>query len=233
MAFTGTPAAEYVEGIVLAQFGHLVSGVGQYNRRKISGTDIWSQHSWGNANDFHVDDLMSGDLVYDFLNTNRTALGIRVLLWRVPSHFDHLHADYWPKGIGTPPLSPALKGSFLYSDGRQVRDYIRKVPKEASGVEVENVLKRGDSGNAVKYYQTAINKGGFGPVTVDGAFGPATEQAVMGYQNAADITQSGVIDGVTAFLLGRYNLPSGTVDTDARTQANRANNRLDNVVVPK
>lgn len=217
MAFTGTPAAERCEAAVTAAVGSLITGIGQYNRRKIAGTNTWSQHSWGNANDFHVSSLQDGDVVYAFLNTNRKALGIRVLLWRVTSHFDHLHADYWPKGVNTPPLSSTGRGDFQYSDGRKVRAKIQLVPPEGEGVETMSSLKRGDSGDAVKYYQKALNAVPNllpEPLTTDGAFGPATEDAVRRYQRAADLTETGTIDGVEGYLIGRYNLESGEHNHD-------------------
>ena len=71
-------------------------------------------------------------------------------------------------------------------------------------------LKLGDSGNAVFYYQKAINNWQGGLVAVDGVYGAQTEQGVKEYQKAADLESTGVIDGVTGFLLGRYALPEPT-----------------------
>ncbi len=67
-----------------------------------------------------------------------------------------------------------------------------------------SVLKRGDSGAAVRYYQEALN--GFGAdLSLDGAFGPATESEVRDYQRAAELENTGIIGAVESFLLGRYH----------------------------
>lgn len=82
-----------------------------------------------------------------------------------------------------------------------------------------NTLRKGDSGNAVSYYMTAYNLwvakyGTRKPVTVSKNFGSEFDLAVKAYQKAAGVgyvvvdgkrIYSGVIDGVVAFLLGRYH----------------------------
>ena len=187
-----------------------VTRVGVYNRRPIGGTSSWSQHSWANALDMHMVTIEEGDQLYAWLDARREELGIRVLLWRVNRHWNvapparHCHADFWPKGIGTPPLTQRGTGSFRYSDGRIVKAKIREVPAEGQGVKSMSVLKRGDSGAAVRYYQEALN-GWRSDLTVDGAFGPATESEVRDYQRAAELENSGVIGGVESFLIGRYH----------------------------
>lgn len=136
MAFTGTPAAERCELAVLNRFGGLLKSVGQYNRRKISGSSTWSQHSWGNGLDFMVKGSTTaewkknGDPIFAFLNANRKALGIRVLLWQVKDHYNHIHADFWGKGVYTPPLSSTGVGSFQKSSGSVVKKKIQEAPHE-------------------------------------------------------------------------------------------------------
>jgi len=72
-------------------------------------------------------------------------------------------------------------------------------------MEDEMVLKKGDSGNAVRLFQQALNTQGAGEgLTADGDFGSLTEAAEKRYQGAAQVDKSGVIDGVTAALLVRY-----------------------------
>ena len=203
-----TPAAANTR-LAVERFD-FITRVGVYNRRKIGGTSSWSQHSWANALDMHMVTIEEGDQLYAWLNARRTELGIRVLLWRVNRHWNvppparHVHADFWPKGIGTPPLTQRGIGTFRYSDGRVVKAKIRKVPAQGEGVEQMSTLKRGDSGAAVSYYQTALN-GWRSGLTVDGAFGPATESEVRDYQGAAELENTGVIGGVESFLIGRYH----------------------------
>ena len=203
-----TPAAANTR-LAVERFS-FITGVGVYNRRYIGGTTTWSQHSWANGLDLYVVTIEEGDQLYAWLRSQREELGIRVLLWRVSGHWNvspprrHLHADFWPKGIGTPPLTQRGTGSFRYSDGRVVRAKIREVPAEGQGVESMSVLKRGDSGAAVRYYQEALN--GFGAdLSLDGAFGPATESEVRDYQRAAELENTGIIGAVESFLLGRYH----------------------------
>ncbi len=142
MGFTGTPAAEYTETAVLDRYDEMVLGIGQYNRRPIAGTSRWSEHSWGNALDIHVragrtpvsltaksrQEKANGDEINAWLNEHREELGIRVLLWWVRSHYDHIHVDFWPRGYGTPPLRTTGIGQFEYSDDRIETAQIQKNP---------------------------------------------------------------------------------------------------------
>lgn len=58
--------------------------------------------------------------------------------------------------------------------------------------EVEHkVLKKGDQGTAVRELQTLLNQYGYG-LTVDGKFGPKTENAVKQFQNAHNLYADGI-----------------------------------------
>lgn len=73
--------------------------------------------------------------------------------------------------------------------------------------EEEQMLSNGDAGNAVKVFQQALMawKPEALPVyKADGDFGDETEEWVRNYQRAAEIQETGAIDGVTAALLSRY-----------------------------
>ncbi len=73
-----------------------------------------SQHSHGNALDIFVrfandptpEEQAQLDLVDAFLMENQLVLNVRASLWRIPSHFNHIHVDFFPKliyaGCGTP-----------------------------------------------------------------------------------------------------------------------------------
>ena len=66
-------------------------------------------------------------------------------------------------------------------------------------------LRRGSSGTAVKVLQKAI-----GGLSVDGAFGPATEARVKAYQKSKGLTQNGVVDAtVWDALMGKATTSSG------------------------
>ncbi len=82
--------------------------------------------------------------------------------------------------------------------------------------DLEMSLQSGDRGNAVKKLQRALNefirlyRKGEETLTVDGAYGPVTEDAVADYQKAADLPQTGITDGITMALLMEYQVD--TVD---------------------
>lgn len=81
----------------------------------------------------------------------------------------------------------------LNSEGLKISD----VPKQFL-----NDIRRGDRGNQVKviqYYLSyiAVYNNEIQPVAIDGAFGADTEQAVMAFQGAYGIEQTGVVDKET------------------------------------
>lgn len=107
-----------ISDAVHAEFSQLVSW-GKWNRRPIAGTNIWSQHSWANAediadpNDLYASPLL--DEVAAWLRYHRkvgTVFGdgakVGTVLWRVRNHWDHIHYERAPKQSGTPPLRPPL-----------------------------------------------------------------------------------------------------------------------------
>lgn len=73
------------------------------NCRKIAGSNTWSQHAWANAGDvFGTTEVLNE--VHSYLQSQYSWI-IRVLLWQVADHFDHIHFDPWPKGISDPPCA--------------------------------------------------------------------------------------------------------------------------------
>lgn len=89
---------------------------GVYNPRHISSNPLkpWSQHAaaepakkfYGNGIDIVHEDYGYStspdhqvllDETFDYLNSHRAELGVRQILWRVRSHFNHIHVDFWPK----------------------------------------------------------------------------------------------------------------------------------------
>ncbi|MFH1466269.1 MAG: peptidoglycan-binding domain-containing protein [Pseudomonadota bacterium] len=58
-------------------------------------------------------------------------------------------------------------------------------------------LKKGDRGALVAFAQARIEALGFGPLALDGDFGPATEGAIRRLQERRGLEPSGVIDGDT------------------------------------
>jgi hypothetical protein len=84
------------------------------NCRKIAGSSSWSQHSWSNAADIFVN-LNTGNQLAGQLR-ERFGPWIKALLWQVPDHYDHIHVDMWPTGIGTPPCAGGTL-QVRYRDG--------------------------------------------------------------------------------------------------------------------
>lgn len=124
-----TPNVARAHSYLHAKFPELAD-FGQYSCRNIAGTGSWSQHAWSNADDFKTGPYGSAysssyalqqKVIAHLLEWVPTtggpmrvyqALGMRTILaWRrsiltgstVAGHTDHIHADYWPKGIWTPP----------------------------------------------------------------------------------------------------------------------------------
>jgi peptidoglycan hydrolase-like protein with peptidoglycan-binding domain len=73
-------------------------------------------------------------------------------------------------------------------------------------------LRRGARGDLVRYYQAALRQRqielgvpALALLEVDGDYGPDTEAAVREYQLAADVEQTGIIDGAVAAAIARYH----------------------------
>lgn len=101
-----TPGLKQIAELVFAEFGDdpALSNGGVYNKRYIAGTTKWSQHAYGNAIDLMIgSDMHLGDQIARFLRANeRRVGGYCELLWRVPSHYDHIHVSASPCRAGNP-----------------------------------------------------------------------------------------------------------------------------------
>ena len=108
----GTPAANQIESVLSVKFPGM--RFGRFNCRAISGSSTYSQHSWNNARDLYpplgisypsTEYTLWLDHVATFLRSNMESLNIRVLLWQVRNHYNHIHIDFWPQGWETPPCA--------------------------------------------------------------------------------------------------------------------------------
>jgi hypothetical protein len=131
-----TTAASGLEQVLRQRFDGLVFQ--RVNCRRIAGTSLWSQHSWpgGNARDIFGPDLAPSpasqallDRVAAYLRANRVRFGIKVILWRVPNHLNHVHADMWPTGHLQPPCAGGEE-RYRYSNGRIVYAHLGRVAPE-------------------------------------------------------------------------------------------------------
>ena len=62
-------------------------------------------------------------------------------------------------------------------------------------------LRPGDTGESVQALQQALAQLGYDPGAADGDYGPATQQAVIAFQQAAEITADGVVGPETLAAL--------------------------------
>lgn len=97
---------------------------GIFNCRPIAGSSSWSQHAWGNAEDFS-DDGVAAKEAERWFHSNKSRLpiaeligrgkiwtraradeGFRALSSSANQHHDHWHVSAHPLGAGTPPCVP-------------------------------------------------------------------------------------------------------------------------------
>ncbi len=195
-----------------------VGSMGVYNPRHIGSNPLrpWSQHAgcepdkgwYGNAWDItsppemqpkdssNEEHMAYLDKIYAYLFANRHQLHINELIWRSPSHWNHIHVSTYPKMANDFwRKHPTNGGPVLTIDKDGTKRNTYYVAEED-----EPVLAKGDSGPAVKRVQRWINKSPAAPdppLVADGKFGPATEAGVMEYQQRRGFDVTGVVDGLT------------------------------------
>lgn len=197
------------QALTLADYNAV--SVGTYNCRLITGGSRLSLHAYGIASD--TDPYSLGNPYYGrthpkawkfswnntkFTRTQveavegiRTNNGKKVFLWggRWITIKDYMHweIDVAPSDLATGINWKTVPGGRLEGE--------------------EQVLKRGDKGNAVTKFQAGLlgwNPSALPNFGADGDFGGETEEWVKNYQSAADLAVTGTIDGVTGTLLMEY-----------------------------
>lgn len=177
----------------------LITHLGTTNCRRKNNTENgpWSEHAWPNA----VDVMLKRIPGTASPTAEAKAVGHRVakwmrahpelwseVFWQVAAHFDHVHGTATPRRNYDNKQVPPCAGG----------------PADPPGDD-EMTLKRGDSGNAVNFFQNCLNT--WRPETglvVGSPFDAKMETAVKSYQGASDLPQTGEIDGITATLLAEY-----------------------------
>ena len=216
-----TKWASYALGELQEAFPDLKAGI--TNCRKIARTNTYSQHSWGNALDIYHKDFGYStnrkhqawlDEVHRWIKTYFDELSIRTLLWRVRDHYNHIHADPWPKGYSTPPcaggrlLMQYNNRTIVSGDPGPAGGTTELPDRELIVVGDAQVLERGDEGRAVADLQRDLITLGYDlgnwdpyspeyPAGADGQFGGATEDSVTKFQNDWMLHVTGKADGVT------------------------------------
>lgn len=211
----GTERIWQALGAVMLAYGYRVptSYTGAYSCRPVTGGSSWSGHAWPVAIDINaktnpyirtptlrtikwgVETDMPAAMVKEIESI--TAAGIRAFTWggRWRRIKDAMHYQIRVK-LGE--IAAGVKAPRGFYEGDQGDD--------------EMSLKRGDKGNAVQKHQTGLiawNKDALPKFGADADFGGETETWVKLYQKAADLPQSGVIDGVTSALIISYTIEGG------------------------
>lgn len=198
MAFLIDPIRDYIE-----DRWPDVTSKGVYNRRKIAGTNTWSQHAWANAWDIgppkgepyynaptlddvarHMRDLRSRGVL-----VNGAQIG--TILWRVRNHYDHIHIERAPKQRGTPPLNPP------------VTDYLGD----------SMLCESGDKGPVVQAWQECLLELGYELPEwgADASYGNETATATKKFQEDYNLPKTGAFDAKTyaALVVGTEKVGAG------------------------
>ena len=207
----GTEPVWEALGDIMASYGYKVptSYTGSYSCRGITGKrKKWSGHAWPVAVDINaatnpyirtpsrrtirwgVETDMPAVMIRDIEAI--TASGVRALAWggRWRSIKDAMHfqlrvtLEEIAGGVSSP----------------------RGTTSPTKGIE-EMSLKQGDFGAAVKRHQEGLlrwNPDALPLAGADSNYGAETTQWVKAYQTAADLSSTGIIDGVTSALLVSY-----------------------------
>lgn len=117
-------------------------------------------------------------------------------------------------------------GPYYGAQQDKFADFLRgHVPNPDPVEGEESMLKQGDKGNAVTWFQLALNgyQDTYGDaankIAVDGVYGSATTGAVKAYQRSAGLPQTGTIDGVTSVLLARFHPTQGVLNVGKGSDA--------------
>lgn len=92
-------------------------------------------------------------------------------------------------------------------------------PSSVPSSAVRPSLSLGDSGSDVAALQSALDRNGFDPGPIDGAYGPMTQSAVAEFQRIYDLSVTGIAGPQTLDILG-LNPNSVDVDVVGDTDSN-------------
>ncbi len=195
-----------------------LTNLGCYGRRPIRGGTAWSSHAFGAAQDMSYrggpDRAVVESEVIPFLVDNADVLGLQ----RV---HDYWAQRYWQHGKGWVNRPPGGKNDHLHIEctpetwgwdtpvaerlGKPApKPAAKPAAKPASNAYPGAVTRRGSKATArVRRIQQALTDHGHKPGPVDGKFGPLTEAAVRGFQNAKGLTPDALVGPKTwAALFG-------------------------------
>lgn len=209
----GTEPIWLALGAIMLAYNYKVptSYTGSYKCRNITGGTSISRHSWPLAIDINaatngyrrtpslrkirwgVDTDMPAAMIRELEKI--TAAGIRAFTWggrwRTVKDAMHFQARVSKNEISSGVVAP--RGFYDGGGSLPIGD--------------EMSLENGDKGSAVGRYQEGLiawNADALPEFGADKDFGDETEEWVKLYQRAADLDQTGVIDGVTSALILSY-----------------------------
>lgn len=185
-----------------------VDSAGSYNCRTITGGSIYSPHAWALAVDINPwanpyrpmpDSGPITNIPFDLIRDVYRIVTVksRQRVWKWGGDWD----GDWDFDDHT--VTDAMHFEVIATPDELAEGVAFDGTLEPPTPEYP-MLKQGDEGNAVRWFQEALN--GFrAKLVIDGLYGPKTAEAVKEYQRAADLAATGTIDGVTAVLLARYH----------------------------
>jgi len=207
-------------GAVFLAYNYLIptSYTGSYSCRAITGfLRRWSGHAWPVAHDINaatnpyirtpslrrirwgIDTDMPAAMIREIEAI--TANGIQAITW----------GGRWRT------IKDAMHFQLRVTLGEiAAKVYAPRGFYEGNGA-IELSLKNGDKGNAVGKHQEGLiawNPDALPVWKADKDFGDETEEWVKNYQRAADLPQTGIIDGVTSALIISYTIDVGDHEDD-------------------
>jgi hypothetical protein len=134
-----------------------------------------------------------------------TVKGTQLQRWKAYNgpnpHNSHVHISVFPNRALYDDESPWMISATANDSNSAVpNEPPTKKPAKPSD-RLPKPLRRGDKGNAVKALQLKLKKLGY-TITVDGSFGPVTENAVKLVQRANKLTEDGIVGPDTRKALG-------------------------------
>ena len=181
-------------------FNYFGLKAGSYWKGKTVNLKTKEEYTVGNLttikDNFRVYDSMEDGVngYFDFINTKRYA---NLKLATTPRQYlEYIKAD----GYATSSTYVNTNMNYINKYGLTKFDF-----EESSGVipnDSKPTLKRGSMGEDVIALQTKLQKMGYNPGAIDGAFGPKTSEAVMAFQAEHGLTVDGIVGPKTWAALG-------------------------------
>lgn len=225
----GTEEVWLAMGGIMLAYGYRPrdADTGFYSCRNVTGGSTPSKHSWPTAGDVNwrtnpyiktptlrkirwgVDTDMPAAMVNEILQIK--AGGEQALIW----------------GGNWRTIKDAMHYEIRVSLGRIAQGITS--PRASYRGAIDMTLKKGDKGAAVTLFQKALiawEPQALPQFGADGDYGNETAAWVANYQKAAELNQTGEIDGVTAALLQRYTAsPTASVPKHGHDVAVKAGSK--------